>query len=204
MDRAVLMAIIGPQGARPAGAAIRGGADLVQVRARALGASELLALVKAVIAEVGDAGRVIVNSRPDIATLTGAKGVHLPERGLDVRAVRAAFPDLWVGVSRHDREGLDSAAKEGADYAILGPAFETPGKEERALGVTRLREILHLSPLPLIVVGGITEANAGQLIADGARGVAAIRPFADEVSATAAAASFRYALDSALPRGGVA
>lgn len=202
MDRPILMAIVGPQGARSAGAAIEGGADLVQVRARQMSAAALADLVRAVIAEVRDPRRVIVNSRADIATLTGAGGVHVPENGLDPRAVRAAFPELWVGVSRHDRAGLERAAAEGADYAILGPVFETPGKEERALGLGRFREMVKRAPLPVVAVGGVTMENAAQVIAAGAWGVAAIRAFEDPNQAGPAASSFRTALDSDRPGGG--
>jgi|CXWL01.1.fsa_nt_gi thiamine-phosphate diphosphorylase len=201
MDRPILMAIVGPQGARSAGAAIDGGADLVQVRARHLSGSSLADLVRAVIVEVGDRRRVMVNSRPDIADLTGALGVHLPESGLDPRAVRAAFPDLCLGVSRHDHSGLERAVAEGADYAILGPVFETPGKEDRELGIERFKAMVNGSSLPVVAVGGLTMANAGQVIAAGARGVAAIRVFEDPGRAFAVAASFRAALDQG-PRGG--
>lgn len=200
-DRPILMAIVGPRGALSAAAAIRGGADLVQVRARSLPAAALADLVREVIAEVGDPRRVIVNSRADIAAITGARGVHLPEGGLHPRAVREAFPDLWVGASRHDRAGLDRAAAEGADYAILGPVFETPGKEDRALGLGLFQDMLAAASLPVLAVGGITAANAARVIGLGARGVAAIRAFADPGQAEQQAAAFRAALSSS-PRGG--
>ncbi len=191
------MAIVGEGAARSAGEALRGGADLVQVRAKGLGSRELLALVREVIAEAGGADRILVNSRPDIAALAGARGVQLPESGLDPRSVRRAFPGLLIGVSRHDREGLERAAAEGADFAIVGPAFETPGKEARALGLARLKELLRDLPLPVLVVGGIAPADASPLRALGARGVAAIRPFAKPHAAATAAAAFRQALDEA-------
>ena len=198
------MAIVGPSGARSAGEAIRGGADLVQVRAKELASRELLALVRDVIAEVGRADLVLVNSRPDIAELTGALGVHLPESGLDPRVVRRAFPGLLIGVSRHDRAGLEQAAWQGADFAVVGPAFETPGKEARALGVDRLETIVLGVTMPVLVVGGVTPGHVGALLARGVRGVAAIRPFASPPEAFGAATAFREALDPASARSGEA
>ncbi len=189
------MAIVGSGGALSAGRAVRGGADLIQVRAKGLAGRDLADLVRAVIAEVGGADRVIVNSRADIAEMTGARGVHLPESGLDPRAVRRAFPGLAIGVSRHDRPGLERAVGEGADYVILGPVFGTPGKEAAALGLVRFREILFGAPLPVLAVGGIVPENAGSLIEQGAIGVAAIRPFADPGAASGRAESFRSVLD---------
>ena len=199
------MAIVGPSGARSAGAAIRGGADLVQVRAKELTSRQLAALVREVICEVGRADLVLVNSRPDIALLTGALGVHLPESGLDPRSVRQAFPGLLIGVSRHDRAGLEQADSQGADFAMVGPAFETPGKEARALGLARLKELLRGLRMPVLAVGGVAPNAVAALLACGASGVAAIRPFENPESASRAAASFREVLDPEKgpgPRGG--
>ena len=189
------MAIVGAGGARSAREAVRGGADLVQVRAKELNSRELLRLVRAVIAEVGAADRVFVNSRPDIAELTGALGVHLPESGLDPRSVRRAFPGLQLGVSRHDRPGLDRAAREEADFAILGPALQTPGKEARALGVARLAELVSGLRLQVLAVGGIAPGDVPELLASGVRGIAALRPFVSPEGASSAALAFREALD---------
>ena len=188
------MAIVGAGGARSAGEASRGGADLVQVRAKGLNSRDLATLVRSVIGEAGRADKVLVNSRPDIAELTGARGVHLPESGLDPLGVRRSFPRLLIGVSRHDRAGLLRARDEGADFALLGPVFGTPGKEGRALGMTGLEEMLKGVDLPVMVVGGITPENAPTVMGGGAWGVAAIRPFEDPRAASTWAEAFRQAL----------
>jgi thiamine-phosphate diphosphorylase len=189
------MAIVGAGGAGPAGRAVRGGADLVQVRAKELSAGQLMVLVRDVVAEVGDAGAVIVNSRPDIAERSGAGGVHLPEAGLSLPAVRRFFPALSVSVSCHGPDALRRAAAQGADFAILGPAFETPGKEGRALGVDAVRAMLAGLALPVIAVGGVVPGNCRSLILAGARGVAAIRPFSNASDALPSSVSYRRALD---------
>jgi len=190
------MAIVGLSGARSAGAAIRGGADFVQVRAKNLGSRDLAALVRDVIAEAGRPDVVLVNSRPDIAELTGARGVHLPETGLDPRAVRRAFPGLLIGVSRHDARGLERAADAGADFALVGPVFETPGKEPHAFGPTRLEELLRGLKMPVLAVGGMTPDRVEVLRRCGVRGVAAIRPFENPAEAEEASAAFRQALEA--------
>ncbi len=190
------MAIVGAGGARSAREAIRGGADYVQVRAKELSSREFLALVRDVIAAVGRADRIIVNSRPDIAALAGARGVHLPESGLDPRGVREAFPVLLIGVSRHDRAGLERAALDEADFAMVGPVFETPGKESRALGVAGLGELVSGLRVPVLAVGGVTPGDAAALQSCGVAGLAAIRPFASTERAREAAAAFRAALDA--------
>jgi thiamine-phosphate diphosphorylase len=189
------MAIVGAGGARSAAEAFRGGADLVQVRAKELTSRDLAALVREVIAETGRADRILVNSRPDIAELTGAGGVHLPESGLDPRSVRRAFPGLLIGVSRHDGEGLERAAEDQADYVMIGPVLKTPGKEEREIGLPRLEELLRGVKTPVLAVGGVAPGQVEVLLAAGVRGIAALRPFATPEGAWRAAASFRESLD---------
>jgi len=196
-DDPILMAIVGLGGGRAAGAAIRGGADLIQVRAKALSSRDLLALVKEVVQEVGSAARVIVNGRPDIAEMSGALGVHLPESGLDPGDVRRFFPRLLVGVSRHDREGLIGATQAGAHYAILGPVFPTPGKAARALGVRDFAAAIAGIELPVLAVGGVAPGVCSEVRASGARGVAALRPFLRSDRAAASAEALRRGLDRA-------
>lgn len=194
--RPILMAIVGEGGALAAARAVHGGADLVQVRAKELSSCALMRLVRDVITEVGDASRVIVNSRPDIAECAGAAGAHLPESGLDPRSVRRAFPGLGVSVSRHDRAGLEKATEEGADFAILGPVFDTPGKSAHVLGASGLRAALRGVGVRVIAVGGVSPLNLLDIRGCGAFGIAAIRPFADPARAQAEAARLREALDS--------
>lgn len=195
--RPVLMAILGADGAASARPAAEGGADLIQIRAGDVRSRDLAVLARAITAALPGGDRVIVNGRPDLAELVGALGVHLKESGLPVASVRKHFPGLVVGVSRHDRAGLVRAADEGADYAIFGPVFETPGKEARALGLDRFRAAIDGLSLPVVAVGGITSDNAARVLAAGAAGVAAIRPFQDAGVAAFRAADLRRALDRA-------
>jgi thiamine-phosphate pyrophosphorylase len=189
------MAIVGASGENSAADAIQGGADLVQVRAKELSSLELLNLVRRIVALVGSGERVIVNGRADIAEVSGASGVHLPENGLDASLVRRAFPHLLVGVSRHDRAGLERAADAGAHYALLGPVFATPGKEDQMLGLRQWSDWTVNARLPVLAVGGVGVESAAAVVAAGASGLAAIRPFEDAAQSRAKAAAFREAMD---------
>lgn len=123
--------------------------------------------------------RVIVNRRVDVALAMGACGVHLPERGLDVSDARKLLGvDRWIGVSRHDRAGLDAAARAGADYATLSPFAGVPGKGP-ALGPARFSELRRGVDLPVLALGGITKENAQSAIDAGADGLAVLRGGSD-------------------------
>jgi thiamine-phosphate diphosphorylase len=193
----ILMAIVGPETIEIPGLAeslIRGGASVVQVRVECV--RQMLRFARAAVTKTGGA-RVALNSRPDVAWLAGAHGVHLKERGLSAREVRDAFPALTVGVSRHTREGLLQAEADGADYALLGPVFGSPGKEDRALGLPAFERLIRGLTIPVLAVGGVDAANAASCIRAGAAGVAAIRPFADASLAEESARAMRRALENA-------
>lgn len=101
----------------------------------------------------------------DLAAAALCDGVHLGADG-DVRAARARLgARALVGLSRHHPdEGLG-----GADYATLSPIYETPSKPGYgpALGPQALP---HLPGA--LALGGITPANAAEVRAAGAAGLA--------------------------------
>lgn len=118
---------------------------------------------------------LVVSRRVDVALALDARGVHLPERGLDVADARALLgPSRWIGVSRHDRAGLEAAAAAGADYATLSPFAPVPGKGP-ALGPERFAETRRGVRIPALALGGITKENAMLALASGADGFAVLR-----------------------------
>ncbi len=63
-----------------------------------------------------------------LAELAGVDGVHLPS-GSDAAAARALLgPEKLIGVSIHTVTEAEAIDPQAADYALAGPAFETPSK----------------------------------------------------------------------------
>jgi thiamine-phosphate pyrophosphorylase len=150
------------------------GIDMIQVREPDMDARDLLDLVVHVVELArGSSTRVLVNDRLDVALAARADGVHLPANGLPPAAVRALV-DL-VGVSTHSIEEIRSAEAGGADFAVFGPVFETPGKT--GVGLEKLREAVRATGIPVFAIGGMSMTNAGQAIGAGAAGIAGIRLF---------------------------
>jgi thiamine-phosphate pyrophosphorylase len=60
------------------------------------------------------------------------------------------------------------------DYAVAGPAFETPSKPGYGpeIGRKGLADIARAAPVPVLAIGGINAARIADLIAAGAAGVA--------------------------------
>ncbi len=161
--------------------ALRGlpaGATAVHLREKDLGGRDLLAFARALLGACELAGQLLlVNDRIDVALAARAHGVHLPSAGVPpADARRLLGPSRIVGVSCHGEEEVRRALAGGADYATFGPVFDTPSKRAYGppVGLEALRGAARIG-LPLVALGGVDIANASQVIAAGARGVAAIR-----------------------------
>lgn len=148
------------------------GADLIQIRAKNLNTRELMGLVERAVAIAGK--RVVVNTRTDIALACGAGGVHLPAGSPSPRAI--VPQGFLIGASCHTMEELRLAEDDGADFAVYGPVFESPGKGP-PVGIERLRDAVRRVRMPVYALGGVTEENAPLCVEAGAYGVAGIRLF---------------------------
>ncbi len=154
------------------------GVDLVQVRERDLEARALGALVARCLRAIGGSGtRLLVNDRLDVALAEGAHGVHLPSGGLQPAAVRAhSAPGFLIGRSVHSvAEAATVTAEGGADFLVLGTVFPSASKPGVApAGLAQVRTVAAATHLPVLAIGGITEATLGSLPGTGVAGVAAI------------------------------
>jgi thiamine-phosphate pyrophosphorylase len=183
--------------------ALAGGVDAVQLREHDLNARELYNLavkLRAITREAGAA--LIVNQRLDVALAVGADGVHLGWQSLspaDVR--RVAGGQFLIGISCHDGPQIHSAEEVGANYALLGPVFHTPSKEGlvRTIGLGVLKELVSVTEIPVLALGGITPENAAQVMETGVAGLAAISALINPEDPAAAARAFRDALAAKKP-----
>ena len=153
------------------------GVDWIQIREKDLIVGELCALTRSALAACRRA-KVLVNDRADIALACGAHGVHLPAHSVLPRELKALSPaGFLVGVSCHSVREVKAAEREAADFAVIGPVFDTPSKREYGppLGLESLREAAQVVRIPVLALGGIQESNVAACIAAGAAGIAAIR-----------------------------
>ena len=164
--------------------ASRLGVQLIQIREKSLAAGKVFELAaRAVSAIVGTGAKILVNERSDIAVAAGCAGVHLTSSSIPVSTVRRHFGSkLIIGVSTHAEEEVRAAANSGADFAVFGPVFDTPGKGS-AKGLQPLRSAVGaVQPFPVLALGGINEENVASAIEAGAAGFAAIRLLNDPES----------------------
>ena len=153
------------------------GARILQLRLKEAGSREFLSAARAINALCHEHGAIlIVNDRADIAKLSDAAGVHVGQTDLPLAAARAITgPGKIVGVSTHTIEQAREAAAEGADYVGFGAIYSGGVKNvKNAQGLERLRAVRAAVPLPIVAIGGITEATVPDVLAAGADAAAII------------------------------
>jgi thiamine-phosphate pyrophosphorylase len=173
--------------------ALRGGADVVQLREKCLPARELLPLARRLRELAHDSGALlIVNDRPDIALLSGADGVHVGQDDLPVREARRLLgPDRIVGATANTVELASRAEADGADYVGCGAMFPTatkPGRE--AVGAERLAEVAAAVRIPVFAIGGIDLTTVDAVVGTGIRRAAVCAAVVAAPDVEAAARAF--------------
>jgi thiamine-phosphate pyrophosphorylase len=179
--------------------AIAGGADMIQLREKALPDCALLERARQVRAWTRQGGALfIMNDRPDVARLVEADGVHLGQDDLPVKeARRIVGPEALIGVSTHDLDQLQRAILDGADYVGVGPTFSSRTKDFSELkGITWVRQASEASTLPAFVIGGIQLETVDEAVAAGARRVAVSQAICQADDPRAVAAALRQALQA--------
>jgi len=159
-------------------AALAGGADVIQLRAKQGSRREILARARVLKTLCTAANALfIVNDRPGIAVLSDADGMHVGQDDLAVGDVRKVIgQERLVGVSTHALHQAHAAAAEGADYIGVGPVYETATKGDVSapVGVSYVREVSEHISVPFVAIGGIKEHNAALVAAAGADRIAVI------------------------------
>jgi thiamine-phosphate pyrophosphorylase len=182
------------------------GVDIVQLRQKGLEAGDELRFLATFRAACAAHGALLaVNDRADVAYAAGADILHLGQDDLPAgtaREILGAAP--LIGLSSHDAAQADRACAEpAADYFCTGPCWPTPTKPGRpAPGLPLVTHAAGLGTArPWFAIGGIDEANLGEVLAAGARRVVVVRAITDAADPGAAAARLAARLRAAAPAG---
>lgn len=158
--------------------------NFVQIREKKLSVSVLYELARAASAMTARTRtKLLINDRADVAASAGAAGVHLTASSLRAGVIRETLgSEFVIGVSTHSIAEAAAAQRDGADFAVFGPIFETNSKKQYGppLGLESLTAVTaQVAPFPVLALGGINPSLVSACVDAGARGVAGISMFDD-------------------------
>jgi len=154
-----------------------GGVTLLQYRNKISTAQQTLEDARELRRRLGRPVRLIMNDRADLCLAAGYDGLHVGQDDLSPEGARRVIgPDPWLGVSTHNPEQVQAADATTVDYIAIGPVFVTSSKErpDPVIGVEGVRQARQLTRKLLVAIGGVTRANALEVIQAGADSVAVI------------------------------
>ena len=158
--------------------AIRGGADVIQLRDKSASTRQLIEEAKRMLQITRPTGvPLLINDRADVALTVQADGVHVGQDDLPISAVRAVMgPHQIIGTSTHSLAQALEADREPVDYLALGPIFATPTKPgSPSVGFGLIAQVKARVKTPLVVIGGIDLVTLPQALQAGDECVAVVR-----------------------------
>lgn len=181
-------------------AALEGGMRILQLRNKvaspALREAQASAL-RTLTREFGCA--LIINDDARLAAAVDADGAHLGAEDGSIREARALLgPGKLLGATCYG--SLDIAREalaDGADHIAFGGFFQSsvkPGNPQRPLSL--LTDAKREFRVPVVAIGGITQATTPQLVAAGADAVAVITALFGAPDVAKAAREFCALFDS--------
>ncbi len=151
-------------------------ATIIQLRAPGLSTAALEREANELVAAASVP--VLISSRCDVALATAAAGVNLPESDISVAEARILLGTRMIGRSVHSIQSAQKAEREGADYVVFGPVWESASHPGTApVGRATLAQLVGSVGIPVLAIGGVTEERVATILASGAAGYAAIRLF---------------------------
>ena len=117
----------------------------------------------------------IVNDDVALARAIDADGVHVGQEDAAAASARAALgPDKIVGVSAKIVAQAERAMADGADYLGVGALHPSPSKQSSQVSRQTLADICSAVDIPVVGIGGMSDANIAGLASVGVAGAAFI------------------------------
>jgi thiamine-phosphate pyrophosphorylase len=179
---------------------IEGGVQAVVFRAKEVPALERKMLAGPVAEVCREEGvPLVVAHDNELAVELGAQAVHLGIADPPIKSVAPKLPSgMLIGYSAHSAAEAARAFADGADYAFVGPIFDTASKRQYGppLGLSEVEASANHAG-PIVYIGGITVVTATALLIAGGTRIAAIGALQAVEDPRKAALELRTLLDRA-------
>jgi thiamine-phosphate diphosphorylase len=174
--------------------AVAGGVTMVQLRDKHATTAQRIELAIAVREALRGTGvPLVINDDVIAAVEAGADGVHIGQGDIAPAQARALLgAGKILGLSCETAQTVQAADPAVVDYLGLGPVFGTPTKADHAhpLGFDGLAELVALSTLPSVAIGGLKVVHRKQVSDSGANGMAVVSAICGQADPKAAALAF--------------
>ena len=164
-------------------AAVDEGFTCVQIRSKISSAREMISTLEKSARAINKLGKsdsvaLLVDDRLDVvlaARESGIKvdGVHVGQSDIPVEVCRKFLgKESIVGLSANTAELVTAANAEVVDYLGVGPLHATDTKldADEAIGFEKISALVKVSPLPIVVGGGVKLKDIPELVATKAQG----------------------------------
>ena len=153
----------------------------LQLREKHLDDKSLLAIAKDIKSITKNSEtKFIVNDRIDICLLSDADGLHLGQEDISFLDAKSLLPkNKIIGLSTHNTEQAKTAINFNPDYIGFGPVYKTPTKQkpDPVTGCKKLKEVISITELPVVAIGGIDDTNILEVAKSGAKNICMVRYF---------------------------
>lgn len=174
--------------------AVKGGVTMIQLRNK-VDEKRIVAAQAAMLAELLKPMNIpfLVNDHVDIAHDVGADGAHIGQGDINPEEARQILGnDKILGLTAFTEQHIQNINPSIVDYIGTGPFFPTQtDKGKPVLGAKRFAELIKLSQVPVVGIGGITPDNAQDVMRAGADGVAMMRSISASDNPKTAAQNFQ-------------
>jgi thiamine-phosphate pyrophosphorylase len=127
----------------------------------------------------GSETRLIIDDFPCIAHKVNADGVHIGQTDMEYAEARSIVgKESIIGISTHSPLQTRNACMLKPDYIGVGPVYETPTKKipDPVLGLKVMKNMISISTVPAVAIGGITLERLPCVLETGAKNFAMVRP----------------------------
>ncbi len=174
--------------------AVAGGVTMVQLRDKHATTAQRTDLALALKAALKGTGvPLVINDDVLAAVATDADGAHIGQSDISAKQTRALLgPGKILGLSCETVQTVRDADPALVDYLGLGPVFGTTTKTDHACptGFDGLAQLVALSSLPNVAIGGLKPDHIDGVLASGADGMAVVSAICGQSDPRTAARKF--------------
>jgi thiamine-phosphate pyrophosphorylase len=175
--------------------AVANGVTMVQLREKTATTAQRVQMALALKEALAGTGvPLVVNDDVAAAVAADVDGAHMGQGDMSIAQARALLgPDKILGLSCETSQAVQAADPALVDYLGLGPVFGTATKTDHAqpIGLDGLAQLVALSPLPNVAIGGLKATHIGDVHKSGADGMAVVSAICGQADPAAATRAFK-------------